>query len=140
MSALLLYTCPQSSFERPPLHMPRPDTSHSLHLPLYSNTQSIYAIQVPNMQHKLYCINAVEDRVVPKHGKSGARRARAILAKARPCPRPVPLYNKRLKSVKKIILKFSLISVYLQSVNCMPFKCQTCNTSFNVQMQLKKHV
>ena len=54
-------------------------------------------------------------RVVQKHGKSGARRARAISAKARPCPGPVPLYNKSLKSDKKIVLRYSLISDYLQS-------------------------
>ena len=60
-------TCPQSSFERPPsLHMPRPDTSLLFTCP-YSNTRSIYAIQVPNMQHKLYCINAVEEACVLLH-------------------------------------------------------------------------
>ena len=42
-AAIVLHavTCPQSSFERPPLHMPRPDTSHSLHLPLLKHTKYI---------------------------------------------------------------------------------------------------
>ena len=80
----------------------------------YSNTKS--AIQVPNMQYKLYCSNAVDEACVLKQTKFRKKKFGA------------PSFFTHTHSPD---LSALLLFTYLD-IQSMPFKCQTCNTRYLV--------